>query len=1016
MRIHIKLIIQTCILILIATTIFFVYVQLEFKKTAVLFQNQKNDIESIFDRILELKSKPLEALVVDYTYWDDLVSYAKNPDEAWASQNLTTVLPTFNIDLLVVYNARFLPVSHFVSEGNEALYDEFSQKTTLAKVFEQKRIRHFFIYTDKGVLEIYGASIHPTNDPQRKTEPQGYMFAVRLWSKEYVDEISKITDCQLTIIYPFSKATLVNKTKYKAEEMQFSRILRDWDDNPIVRIDVTRISPSVLEFKAMSRQEFILIIFFILFIGLVYVRFILRQVRSPLVLISKALKENNLQHILKMRTRSNEFGEIARLIFKFSENEIELAKEVNLLKIAEAQLEKERDRVQEYLDIAGVMFVILDKEGNISMINKKGCQILGYEEQEIMGKNWFQTCLPEEDKEEVLDIFEKIITGDKTFKEYHENQVLRKDGVPRIVAFHNAVLRNKESQVIGILFSGEDITERKQAEKDFHKISEELRIIIDSSRSMIFYKDKENHFIFVNKAFAELTGVSKEDIEGKTAFELFPEYAKKYWEDDLEVMTKNQKKINITEPLMTAKGLVWVRTDKFPYVDERGNVIGIIGFSLDITRQKQAEDSLRESEEKFRSIVDNIGIGVAMISPDMEILSLNNQMKKWNPQIDLKQKSICYRAFNNPPREENCSYCPTIKTLKDGEVHEAITETPMNGQIFNYRIISSPIKDNSGKVVAAIEMVEDITERKKMEEALSENEERFRVLFNGSHDALMTLDVPDFKFTSVNAAAIKLFGFKEEKELVNLHPWDISPEAQPDGKKSIEKGREMSEAALREGSCYFEWVHKSFDGREFPCTILLSVLTFGGKKIVQASVRDITDRKKIEDELTRKTEFLEAQKEASLDGLLVVNENGQRVLVNKRLLDLWKVPQNIAEDKNDETLLQYVVSKMNDPRQFLDKVNYLYAHRDEKSRDEIEFKDGMIFDRYSSPVIDKNGKYFGRIWTFRDITELKQAEQELKKDLHDLEVFYKASIGREERILELKKQIKELEFKLGKVK
>jgi hypothetical protein len=111
-----------------------------------------------------------------------------------------------------------------------------------------------------------------------------------------------------------------------------------------------------------------------------------------------------------------------------------------------------------------------------------------------------------------------------------------------------------------------------------------------------------------------------------------------------------------------------------------------------------------------------------------------------------------------------------------------------------------------------------------------------------------------------------------------------------------------------------------------------------------------------------------------------------------------------------------VVGKTKDPEQFLDKVNYLYAHKDEKSRDEVEFKDGMIFDRYSSPVIDKTGKYFGRIWTFRDITELKQAEQALKRDLHDLEVFYKASIGREERILELKKQIKELQGKLNSVK
>jgi len=890
MRIHTKLIIQTCILILIAVTLFSSYVQLEFKQAAILFQGQKKEIENTFDKVLELKSKTLETLAIDYTYWDEMVDYVKNVDETWANQNLKTAIPTYDVDLLVVCNSQFLPVSYFVSEGNEALYEQFRQKVNLAKVFEQKKINHFFVHVTEGVLEIYGTTIHPTKDPDRKTEPRGYMFSSRLWSKEYIAEISRIIDCQIAVIFPFSKTTFMNKVEYKAEAIQFSRILRGWDDAPVARIDVTRISKSVVEAKSMARLELILIIFFVIFIALVYIWFILRQVYRPLLLISRSLRENNLKHISKMKTGKNEFGEIARLIFKFSENEIRLAEEVNLLKIAESQLEKERDRVQEYLDIAAVMFVILDKEGNISMINKKGCQILGYEEQEIIGKNWFQACLPKENKKEVFDVFEKIISGDKDFEEYHENQVLRKDGLSRMVAFHNAVLKNKESQIIGILFSGEDITERKQTEKDLHRISGELRVIIDSSQNMIFYKDRENRFVFVNKAFAEITGLSKESIEGKTAFELFPEYAKKYWEDDLEVMTTGRKKLNITEPLMSAKGLTWVRTDKFPYVDEQGNVIGVVGFALDITDYKLAEEKLRESEE------------------------------------------------------------------------------------------------------------------------------RYRVLFNGSHDALMTLEPPDFNFVSGNAAAMKLFGIKDMSEFTAIYPWGISPETQPDGKPSIVKAKEMLEIALRDGSCYFEWVHKRPDGSEFPCSVLLSVLSLGEKRIIQASVRDITERNKIEEELNRKTEFLEAQKEASLDGLLVVDENRERVMVNNRLLELFKVPPQIIEDKNDEALLRFVVSKTKDPQQFLDKVNYLYAHKDEKSRDEIEFKDGMVFDRYSSPVIDKKGKYFGRIWTFRDITELKQAEQELKKDLHDLEVFYKASIGREERILELKKRIKELEQKLDNIK
>jgi hypothetical protein len=95
----------------------------------------------------------------------------------------------------------------------------------------------------------------------------------------------------------------------------------------------------------------------------------------------------------------------------------------------------------------------------------------------------------------------------------------------------------------------------------------------------------------------------------------------------------------------------------------------------------------------------------------MEILSSNTQVRRWFPDIDTSKKPICYKAFNNPRSEGVCSYCPTCKTLVDGETHEAITDTPVGDEIRNYKIVSSPIKNAEGKVIAAIEMVEDITER-----------------------------------------------------------------------------------------------------------------------------------------------------------------------------------------------------------------------------------------------------------------------------------------------------------------
>ena len=134
------------------------------------------------------------------------------------------------------------------------------------------------------------------------------------------------------------------------------------------------------------------------------------------------------------------------------------------LHLSECELKKERDQAKMYLDIAGVMLVALDKDGRISMINKKGCAILGYDEGELQGKNWFDTCLPQEIRGAVKDVFKKLIDGNLYPVEYYENQVLTKSGEKRMIAFHNAVIRDAAA-ITGVLFSGSDITDQKRAEE-----------------------------------------------------------------------------------------------------------------------------------------------------------------------------------------------------------------------------------------------------------------------------------------------------------------------------------------------------------------------------------------------------------------------------------------------------------------------------------------------------------------------------------------------------------------------
>jgi signal transduction histidine kinase/DNA-binding response OmpR family regulator len=141
--------------------------------------------------------------------------------------------------------------------------------------------------------------------------------------------------------------------------------------------------------------------------------------------------------------------------------------------------------------------------------------------------------------------------------------------------------------------------------------------------------------------------------------------------------------------------------------------------------------------------------------------------------------------------------------------------------------------------------------------------------------------------------------------------------------------------------------------------------------------QEISDRKRVEDELRWKTAFLEAQVNATVDGILVVNAENKRLLHNQQLVKQWNVPQEIIDDTDDASLFNYVLNLTKDPEQFKVRVGYLYEHPDEISRDELEFKNGLVLDRYSAPVLGKEGQYYGRVWTFRDITQRKQTEAAL---------------------------------------
>jgi PAS domain S-box-containing protein len=170
----------------------------------------------------------------------------------------------------------------------------------------------------------------------------------------------------------------------------------------------------------------------------------------------------------------------------------------------------------------------------------------------------------------------------------------------------------------------------------------------------------------------------------------------------------------------------------------------------------------------------------------------------------------------------------------------------------------------------------ELEQKIKTEAGLRENESRFKAIFEGSTDALMLFS--EQSFFDCNHRTLELFGFKSKEEFTRVHPADISPPNQPDGRESFPAAQERIKTAFEKGSNRFEWIHRRKNGEDFPAEVLLSAFVLSGKNVLQATVRDITERKRVEQKLARWEDNFRTMFEASTDAMFLIPTEGDRFL------------------------------------------------------------------------------------------------------------------------------------------
>ncbi len=270
--------------------------------------------------------------------------------------------------------------------------------------------------------------------------------------------------------------------------------------------------------------------------------------------------------------------------------------------------------------------------------------------------------------------------------------------------------------------------------------------------------------------------------------------------------------------------------------------------------------------------------------------------------------------------------------------------------------------------------------------AMRQAQERYRLLFESAPDAIMTLTPPDWRFTSANPAALRMFGVPNEAEITSLPPWTLAPATQPDGCPSEAKARAMIETAMRDGSCAFEWTHKGVDGREFPSRILLTRMELDGRPFLQALVRDVTEQKKTQDDLLASELRMRAIADSAQDAILMMDPQGHISYWNPAATRILGYAADEAIGRNLHDLLvpeRYIEAHRRAFPEFtrtgrgaaVGKTVELYA----RCRDGREIPIAL-----SLSAVQIAGRWHA-VGVLRDVSDQKRAEEELRQTNAQLE-------------------------------
>jgi len=579
--------------------------------------------------------------------------------------------------------------------------------------------------------------------------------------------------------------------------------------------------------------------------------------------------------------------------------------------------EEENKKLLTVLEQSANSIFITDTKGNIEYVNPKFTELTGYTLEEVFGKPPKTIKSRIHSKAFYSQLWKTVYEG-KTWKGEFQNKA--KNGNLFWEQATITPIKNEEGEVINYVAIHEDITERKKAEKQLKEAYETIKEnenrlskILKTANEGFWIIDSDDVTIEVNPEMCKILGLTESEIVGKSIFEFVDEENSEIFSEQMKKRTSGfSSKYEIE--LINSKGKnVSCLFKPSPILNKQKERVGSFALVTDISNLKNIHKKLKESNRQLRTLSDELSEKNRLLyesqnrhknlfekSPvslweedfsEVQQLLLNkktetNDLKTYldkHPDfvnecvskikiLNVNENTLMLLGVENKKelvghlRKTNNK--KSYKALKKeflflvSDSHEFIEDVEFvrtDGKIV-HAILKSVKTNDSGKVIVSIIDITPIRNAKKAlkraKEKAEESEKKFRELFEKSGDAILI--IRNGIFIECNLGTVKMLGYKTKNEFLNTHPSELSPELQPDGKRSMEKAEKMMMACLKNGTHRFDWNHSKNNGDIFPVEVLLTAISNKpNNNIIHCVWRDITERKKAEQELLNSKEAAE---------------------------------------------------------------------------------------------------------------------------------------------------------------